>query len=38
LQNKKLREDMGKISFEIIKNWSYKEDIKGILSAIKTLK
>ena len=34
LQNKKLREEMGKKSFGIIKNWSYKEDIEGILCVL----
>ena len=38
LNNKSLREKMGKNSLKIIKNWSYKEDIEGILKAINTIK
>ncbi len=34
LEDKKLRESMGKKSLEIIKKWSYEKNIKGILSAI----
>lgn len=35
IENKKLRNEMGKKSLEIIDKWSYKETISGILKAIK---
>lgn len=34
-ENKKLRNEMGKRSLEIIDKWSYKETISGIIKAIK---
>jgi len=38
IDNKELREKMGKKSLEIINNWSYNEDIDGIREALKNLK
>ncbi len=38
LKNKILREEFGKASLGIIKNWSYKECVHGLLSCLKALR
>lgn len=38
LQEPELRKKMGKRSFKIIEKWSYKEDVGGILAALKNVK
>jgi len=38
LKEPELRERMGRRSLEIIKKWSFKEDIEGVLSALKFIK
>ena len=37
LGNKNLREKSGQASLEIIKSWSYKDDLKGVLSCLKII-